>query len=320
MESGLGKLIKQVRDIPRDIRRIKKSWQLSDEMLRKAIKEKTERRIREVRYYDDQWKDDLGVLAHYTTWKSVVAMLKDENPVFRLYNLETANDPMEGRARPREWEAAIERPSLRPNESSAYGCCFTSGKGVDDNLVWWRLYGDDGKGCCITVPAGVGMYRVRYRKASVERTSEEQEEDEGVTEDLRQLREACGHTVAQLDNRHKEPIGKMFVEVMRHVLEGYSYLVKDVAYSDEEEWRQLNVWPSGETMRYDQSQSVVRRYVEGPSLKALLTSKSAITIGPRVANAHVLQAYLKKLTREAGLRDTIIRKSKGPYRMVGDEQ
>jgi len=294
-------------------------------MLDEAIREKIDQRIRKVKYYDDQWKkDDFGELAHYTTWKKTVAMLKEGKPCFRLYNLETANDPLEGRATPEEWQLVARtfgdvRRRDDPITCNAYGICFAGGKAVGDSLVWWRLYGDDGKGCCIKVPAaGMEMYRVRYRRPEAERTSAERDEDEWVAEELRKLLEAREYAIARLDDEHKQTIREMLMDVVKHVYEGYSYLVKDVAYSDEREWRQLIVQPREESIRYDDEQSIVRRYVEGPLLEHLLASKSEIAVGPRVANGHVVEAYLKKLVADAGLANTSVRTSRMPYRVAGD--
>ncbi len=324
MDSGLGKLITHVRDIPRDIRRLKKSRDMADETLYGTIEEKILQHIRAVKYYDDQWASDFGILAHYTTWKNAVTMLTEEKPKFRLYNLETTNDPAEGLAMPKRWTEIANTSTLmqrygngdtRVSTCNTYGCCFTSGKTVGDNLVWWRLYGDDGKGCCIIVPTSVEMYRVRYRKSG-----EERREDRRVTEELVRLLEAAERTIEDIHVDYQRDIGKMLRDMVQHILEGYSYLFKDVAYSDEQEWRQLNVRPSEETIEYDGEQTIVRRYVKGLSLDQLLLSDSEIIVGPRIANGHVMQAYLKKLVGKAELPATRVRNSERPYRVVGDQQ
>lgn len=324
MDSGLGQLIKHVREIPSDIRRLKKSRDMTDETICGTIEEKVLRRIREVKYYDDQWENKFGALAHYTTWKNAVTILTEEKPKFRLYNLETTNDPAEGQAMPKKWTEIAETSTLMKrygndcnpvNACNTYGCCFTSGKAVIDSLVWWRLYGDDGKGCCIIVPTSLEMYRVRYRKSG-----EEQKEDRQVTKELRKLLETAERTIEDIDVDYQDDIGRMLRDMVQHIIEGYSYLFKDVAYSDEQEWRQLSVRPSEETIEYDGEQTIVRRYVEGLSLDRLLVSDSEIIVGPRVANGHVMQAYLKKLVGKAELSATSVRNSTAPYRVVGDQQ
>ena len=177
MKSGLGALVEHVRGIPLEIRRFEdrsqggngtRSW------LYESIGDGIRERIRQVRYYEDGWSVNSGVLAHYTTLDAAIRILREDEPMLRMYNLETANDPVEGRATPAEWEETVAGSQLmqeyghddgRTKPCSSYGVCFTSGKNVGDSLVWWRLYGDNGRGCCFVVPAARGdMYRVRYRR------------------------------------------------------------------------------------------------------------------------------------------------------------
>lgn len=329
MKPGLGDLVEHVREIPKEIRRLDEAGKRRIQIY-ETLRDQATRQVRQVRYYKDDWEYESGVLAHYTTLDAAIRILKQDEPRFRMYNLETANDPVEGRATPVEWEETVAESKLmqgysgenvRMKTCNSYGICFTSGAKVGDSLVWWRLYGDNGRGCCFEVPAALDMYRVRYRRRGVERKEEEKREDEWVAKQLEELLDAGHQTVAEVDGEHKERIGLMLTDVVQQVLEGYSYLVKDVAYSEEREWRQLEVRPTEEEVEYHAEQTIIRRYVRGPKLTGLFQSGSQITIGPRAVNQHVACGYLRKLASKAGLRPpyTNVGISKEPYRVVGME-
>lgn len=321
-EPGLGELVNYVRGIPHEVRRLEGAGKRGIGIY-KTLRDQVAKHVRQVMYYPkDNWTVESGVLAHYTTLDAAIRILKQDEPMLRMYNLETANDPLEGGAMPTEWEETVNESELmkygkgdaKMETCSSYGVCFTSGPKVGDSLLWWRLYGDDGKGCCFVVPAARNMYRVRYRRQGVA-----EQEDRWVTEQLRGLLDAGHSAVEEVSDEHKKHIGPMLVDVVRQALEGYSYLVKDVAYSEEREWRQLRVRPTEEEVEYHVEQPMIRRYVRGPLLTCLLQSKSQITIGPRAVNRHGACGYLRKLAREAGLRHTDIKVSEKPYRVIGME-
>lgn len=327
VKSGLGDLVEHVRGIPREIRRLEDTGGRHIQIY-EAIRDQVTKQVRQVKYYKDKWKVEYGVLAHYTTLDTAIRILKQAEPRFRMYNLETANDPLEGRATPTEWEKTVNESELihtygsssaRTEACNSYGVCFTSGKKVGDSLLWWRLYGDNGRGCCFVVPAARDMYRVRYRRRGIEPSQRGKDEDRWVAGQLRGLANAGRQTVEEVDDEHKEYIGPMLVDVVHQILEGYSYLVKDVAYSEEHEWRQLEVRPTEEEVEYHAEQTMIRRYVGGPLLTDLLQSKSRITIGPRVVNQYGACGYLRKLARKAELPHTNIGVSEEPYRVVGME-
>ena len=104
---------------------------------------------------------------------------------------------------------------------------------------------------------------------------------------------------------------------LRQILYGYYHLVKDEAYSVENEWRMIKVMPKPKTIQFDtESTSSVRRYIKGPPLKDLLMTKSAITIGPTVNNGGAARAYLEHLAKKNGLEGVRVLKSEKTYRRV----
>ena len=135
--------------------------------------------VKEFVLYDDKPRLDSGGFVHYTSWERFLNILDDdkrEEPLFRMYNYEFANDPEEGNTKPLEWKQCEDKArelsqnfdphwnGERSRKRSIYGCSFsTNGDGVEDNLMFWRLYGGDGNGCSFKL-GGVPkrIYKVRY--------------------------------------------------------------------------------------------------------------------------------------------------------------
>ena len=264
--------------------------------------------------YDDS---SAGIsLVHYTTWKNALNMFDQEVefPVLRMYNYEQSNDPDEGQIIPPEWKQVIDEANwldkyLRDGSlwkrdlkigGSTYGCSFSSGsKGVEDDLTYWRLYGNDGQGCSLKISSlhGLSIYKVRYRDK--ESGTEQEEEDRQIAERLRALLQLGSEVVEKASEDHKFAVGKTIAEGLQKIIYGYCHLVKHKAYAGEEEWRIIKVMPRPDEVQYDVSpEKLVKRYVEGPALRDLLLSDSAITIGPTVPNQGAARAYIEHLVKE----------------------
>ena len=158
-------------------------------------------------------------LVHYTSWGRGLAILRQKDPVMRMYHYELANDPEEGKILPKSWKAVYKEAgdwisswqkthrSLfsegtsenadNPIESGdAYGCSFSSnGDGVEDKLTFWRFYGNDGDGCSFKVSESIfseyqTIYQVRYRDSNEEAAEKkESSENEDSPEDEASLEE-----------------------------------------------------------------------------------------------------------------------------------
>ena len=267
--------------------------------------------------YDDSL--DTGIrLVHYTTWKNALDMFSanHKNPVLRMYNYEQSNDPDEGQIRPPEWEE-VEQEANWLNEflkgdirwaedmkfrGSTYGCSFSSGPpGVEDDLTYWRLYGNDGQGCSLTISPthGTLVYKVRYRERNFDaRPEDAKKEDEQVAERLKRLFQAGKETVDCAPDSHRNKVGKTVAEGLRRVIYAYYHLIKNIAYAGEKEWRMIAVMPKPSEVQYDiASENLVKRYVEGPAFSQLLSSASAVTIGPAVLNPGAARAYFEHLAK-----------------------
>ena len=295
-------------------------------------------RIPELVLYDDTPEPGAS-LVHYTAWKNARDMFDavEKSPVLRMYNYEQCNDPDEGQIRPPEWKEIEENANwfddfLKDDNrwtedmkfgGSTYGCSFSSGQsGVEDDLTYWRLYGNDGRGCSLKIsnlsePYATNLYKVRYRdKDSNNRTQADREEDEQVVERLRDLCKVGKETVENTPDKYKNIVGKTIAEGLRRAIYGYYHLIKHIAYAGEREWRMIRVMPRLEYIHYDSiSENLVKRYIEGPRLDHLLKTSSVITIGPTVFNRGAARAYLEHLAKKKHeIRYVVVKNSKKTYR------
>ena len=248
--------------------------------------------------------------------------------ILRMYNYESANDPEEGSIKPPEWtrlekkaknllhEYDPEGSEERGRGGSTYGCsCSTNGPGVEDDLMFWRLYGNNGEGCSLklgSVPRG--MYRVRYRDQG-RRLTREVAEDREVAGRMERLLAIRRETIGRMPESGRLLTGRSIARVLGQVLDGYSHLVKNRAYEHEREWRMISVMPDRDKVRYDVgSDRVVRRYVDGGEMAKLFSSSSVITIGPGVPNSGAARDYIEAMARKGGMKYTRISVSSKRYR------
>lgn len=279
--------------------------------------------------YDDQPEQHSGGFVHYTSWENMLKILDAEEahgPVFRMYNYEMANDPEEGNIKPHKWrkfedsardlcrEHAVEDGETN-RKRSTYGCSFsTNGKGVEDDLMFWRLYGGDGNGCSLklgVVPRHI--YRVRYMEKG---GSGNEVPDEGdVAARLDYLLENMKKAISRAPREYRARVCISMKRALEQVLEGYFHLVKSDAYRHEQEWRMISVNPDEESVRYAIGEDhIVRRYIEGEKMNDLLVSQSKITLGPRVQNVAVARQYVQKRVRQHGIHATVVCISSTKYR------
>lgn len=301
--------------------------------------------------YDDELNSDIK-LVHYTTWESALNMFKQKgkdsapgkDPVLRMYSYEQSNDLNEGKIIPPEWkkieqdaswikeylgkdkdwkeELEYEKGKVIYGRGVAYGCSFSSGRDdVEDDLTYWRLYGNDGEGCSlkITLPdrrwAHNPMYKVRYRDTDFNnRKEDEMDEDKKIAECLRELFTAGKEVVGGIHEMNRNTVGKSIAKVLSQVICEYYHLVKHVAYVDEKEYRMVKAMPEANEIEYEMLRNLVKRHVEGPTLETLLSSNSTITIGPTVPNCHAARAYLESLVRGHNIEHVRVKNSSKTYR------
>ena len=288
--------------------------------------------VRDMVLYDDKMAMTRKIeLAHYTPWENLLEMFEVQNeefPVLKMYNCETANDPEEGKIVPSEWrdlnteiDNLLKRHDPQGDERevcSTYACSFsTKHKGVEDDLTFWRLYGNNGSGASLKLGAVVEkMYKIRYRDENGDqRSSDEAGEDEQVAEQMRKLIDHGVNIIDRKPRDHRDELGKSIAKALRQLLDGYLYLVKSRAYKTEQEWRMIRVRPRKDEVKYDVVDGVVRRYVEHEKLlKDLFKSASEITLGPKVPNGHAARGYIESLARKHGMMYTKVKVSSQKYR------
>lgn len=276
--------------------------------------------------YNDLERSSIN-LVHYTTWNCTMSMFgkiqkedqtdSQKPPILRMYNYEQSNDPNEGRIKPQEWaniEADV-RTFVKDLELDDYwlekfrhglgtfGCSFSSGPpGIEDDLTYWRLYGNDGQGCSLKISKlkNWRTYKVRYRdKNCDDRNRAEKKEDCEVSGRLDELFEICKKIVDNVPEKHRYSVGTAVVTGLYRIIYSYYHLIKDVAFEGEKEWRIIRVMPNQSEIRYDTaSENMIKRYIEGPPFCQLLSSASVITIGPTVPNHGAARAYIEHQANE----------------------
>ena len=322
---------------------VKESWNnlyklLSDirtKNLYKVARERLPGCVRDLVLYDDELETTSGGLVHYTSWRNLLKILDvhgGQVPVLRMYNYESANDPEEGKIELPEWsglkkevENLIKEYSDQVQEGSAYGCSFsTNGPGVEDHLMFWRLYGNNGEGASLKlgVVSGMdtpkGMYRVRYRKNDgTGRKQEEIDDDTEVAGRMRMFVNLGRETIEAAPNQHKRDVANSVARALQQTLESYTHLVKSSAYEHEREWRMIKATPpNSDNVKYSMNDDgVVRRFVEGGTIKGVFGSASVITLGPRVPNEYgAAKGYIKALIKKHEMEHIRVEVSEQRYR------
>ena len=263
---------------------------------------------------------------HYTTLEATLAILNTGG--FRMYNIETSNDPLEGQvlkieeflrkvSRRYSWLPLIpDAPGLDAYVLSAIAQSANSSHlTIEDDLVWWRLYGHDGRGCSIRFNTEIDrfpMYRVRYAGRSIH--SGEPPED---TPAARRVEEALAILVRHIGEtlHESERLRDHVARVVSDFVVNYAYLVKDRYFRSEHEVRAVSVSPDPSGVGFEVNAGAPRRrFVNGPRLRECLRSGSAITIGPSVRHPRLVRAYIEKRLAEEGCGHTDVRISEARYR------
>ena len=265
---------------------------------------------------------------HYTTLGVLMQLLQPGSAAtagtVRLYDSMHLNDPDEGHYLPRRIAAESEFAWLDdPRElhgldevdgsvnEIAYLASFVAGDKAADNLVFWRTYGREGRGCsieCSLEPSGVR--KILYGDAV-----------EQAIDLLRPILDAITPVAAAAD----ESVAALLAETVWSSLRSVLYLYKSDAYDYEREHRYVlrssEVTP--EEIRYEYQDKPlgmprIRHYVERPemSLDKLLPSGSLVTIGPCVPQPTHVRRRLREMAGRTLAGQPEIRLSEIPYRLT----
>ena len=181
---------------------------------------------------------------HYTSVDTLVKILQrssgDTNGYLRLYDSAHFNDPDEGRylTRITQWNEDNSDWLSSPVKAHAYITSFIPAErgqanDINDNLVFWRTYGNDGHGCSIEIPGtqldggDLPLLRVLYGRHKARNTVNELEELEKSFQDIHDVFDSVRSVSREgfLNDIIKEVIAEEFELV--------SYLHKSEAYQYE---------------------------------------------------------------------------------------
>ena len=267
-------------------------------------------------------------LVHYTRLDVLFCILDPSSSAngrqagLRPYDTVHANDPEEGMFVPRHWPANphwgwdIERtedPTSQLAEriaasSPAHTLSFVrscASKPMNDQLTFWKEYGNGGKGCSLSIPVEkfvkhapcLKPYCVRYGSKSVKRLFAAL--DKKLLLPIIKITES-----ADFDHDFHETIRKMVLDA----LQPFRYLYKDENYAHEQECRivitQHGQPPLAQDVIYEPRAGIngttkFRHYpptkVVGPDV--LFNSDTEIRLGPLVAYKQNLIVVIENLLR-----------------------
>ena len=233
---------------------------------------------------------------HYTNIAVLVTMLQDaakdnQSSSLRLYDSVHLNDPDEGNylfrtlLKEYKWLEKKQKEDEKKNVSHAYIASFIlpKEKDMDNNLVFWRTYGQEGEGCSLSVNAPLSALREVFygpNEESVKRTVKELQAVLKLLDPLKIDRPLV-----------QEAVRRILAETVWKSLERIRYLYKSKDYEHEHECRMVILESdidkdkiSFEYQHRNNASLRLRHYCEDESLqiKNLMKSGSKTTLGPCV--------------------------------------
>ena len=286
------------------------------------------------------------ILAHYTSLDALISMLQSGDGGLRLSDSTTMNDPNEGRTTSdgREFLRKLEKefgtdswPWRR--YSAAHLCCFVGVKresngdptkrvvDAGDDLLFWRLYGNECRGVSITVAAHESKRLIE--KFAIQEVVYAEDAQLGVELDgtvvllhkLNDLRERA-LKAGEWTDRSSELMpscDRVFAQRFLH---------KHLHYEMESEYRAVAFLTTDEngstenvefTSRGKHVQyGLVRNFVQISDLRcnSILTTNSQITIGSKVPERKDAANEIRSLLKDLGKAPNVVsvRESLIPYR------
>ena len=274
---------------------------------------------------------------HYTSINTIVRLLygsaSPEKSYLRLYDSWHFNDPDEGVYFMRHAEVPdishlLSDAQIKP----AYCACFILGgnEDVSDNLLYWRMYGEEGEGCSLKllIPAEL-LFKVLYGSYEAKKTGDNLHQlyisfNSQILEALSPLIDV----LCKESNINKAEASKIVQRMIdlayAEEIETINFLYKNDNFKYEKEVRLVKTFESirrdGNNIKFDPdpyiSRARIRHYYEHDDLASdkILKTDCVITIGPSVDDKDNLLFYMKELLRRAGLPGPKVRLSKVSYR------
>ena len=277
----------------------------------------------------ERWRENFVI--HYTSIGTLVSMLQREvknkqdvardkqNASLRLYDSVHFNDPDEGNYFFRNLKLPKKHAWLgTKKESHAYIASFIipnderDERDMSDNLVFWRTYGREGEGCSLKLR----IPRDRLRKVFYGAN-----EVNATWQNLQPVLDVLYPLVSIRKRSLKEKVRKELAEAIWKSLASLRYLYKSEAYEYERECRfvipELDATDKDkicfEYQDQNNSPPYLRHYYEDDDLKVekILTSGSAVTLGPSVPYRSDVSNCLKIMRDRAGLEHRLQIKTSG---------
>lgn len=278
-------------------------------------------------------------LAHYTSLGTVVKMLRrskgEENDYLRLYDSSHFNDPDEGNyllnllqvSEPSQLNESI-KGNMEGTKQPSYIASFVSDQDnenmhVSDQLVFWRTYGREGKGCSVQF---VNLPKDKLMKVFYGGSEEAKKTINTLLDTWREILNILDPISYITGERFFQ---EELADIIIKELEVIRYLYKNKAYRYENEVR-LVVTESyaqerGSEIKFDiidgdedKLINCIKLYYEFKELATdnIFGSGSSITLGPCIKDAYNTRCYLEHLEREANLLGIDIKFSQIRYRQT----
>ena len=286
--------------------------------------------IRDKHDIDESSRPNLTV-THYTSLDALFSMLENNDPRLRLYDTVHLNDPLEGIATAEGKSLANDLSS--PGASSldeglsrfstgylvSFLASYSEKEAVGDNLVFWRLYGRDGRGCSISFapfrtawPNSVrnALRCVCYDPNSLPDYSSE------MLGLLKLLRRFQG--IGDLQNLAQHQLS--LAEPLLDECLARRFLVKEPSYRLENEVRLVRFAPKSNSSSQgpfvELVRGAIRHYLEDDNLKLqkLVDTRTVLRLGPAVPNPEDAKRALRRLWSKKNLPHIKIETSKIEYR------
>ena len=266
-------------------------------------------------------------VVHYTSLSALVSILKsaqstDNYGYLRMYSSTRSNDPDEGR-----YLFQLCQPTVTiPEASYAYLASFiepddrSNPEPAADNLIFWRTYGQDGRGYSLTVTvAPEELRRVQYgREAAADACQKIPDALDNINKIIQCVRDIDNpHGIAILDTWQKSDLPAQ--------IQAMAYLYKSDAYRYENECRivRLSKEPQANNSQIEfighPLRGTTTRYLEIPALSTdpnngMFRSGSVITLGPLVPNPIHTKQDIVELLHRAKLYGPQVRLSEINYK------
>ena len=280
-------------------------------------------------------------VVHYTSLRALFTMLdggvepsqlsggtrgirsSPDHKFLRLYDSANLNDPSEGayfmNRVPSETYNALRTPAYIASFITPRKTAKDPVKEARDNLVFWRHYGDGGRGCSLSIPVDrftSNQFTLMLR---------------AVIYGSPKADEAAGQLRLPIEMLDKIMSEDLDTDIQREVavtirdgLGEIPYLYKSSAYKYERECRIVAMESAFEDyggvchdfeQRFSKS-GRIRMYGRHPRLNLtnILSTGTVITLGPDVQNVDYVEYALEQLLQSLDIRNLPIERSKIPYR------